>query len=58
MSLLKDRLLSLRTITLRYIARNLILFWKKKWDRELLEVTKASDDILLNLRKNYLNKDF
>ena len=54
MSLLKNRLLPLRTISLRYIARNLELFWKKKWDPELQEITEASDDILLNLRKDYL----
>ena len=58
MSLLKNRLLPLRTITLRYIARNLELFWKKKWDPELLKITKASDDILLNLRKNELKQGF
>ena len=49
---LKYRLLPLRTIALRNIARNLELFWKKKWDPELQDVTEASDDILLNLRKN------
>ena len=53
MPLLINRLLPLRTITLRYVARNLELFWKEKWDPELQEVTEASDDILLNLRKNY-----
>ena len=58
MSLLKNRLLPLRTITLIYIARNLELFWKKKWDPELLKITKASDDILLNLRKNELKQGF
>ena len=35
MPLLKNRLLSLNTIALRYIARNLELFRKKKWDPEL-----------------------
>ena len=54
MPLLKNRLLPLRTIALRYIARNLELFWKKEWDPELQEITEASDDILLNLRKDYL----
>ena len=54
MPLLKKRLLPLRTVALRYIARNLELFWKKKWDPELQEITEASDDILLNLRKDYL----
>ena len=52
MPLLENRLLPLRTIALRYIARNLELFWKKKWDPELQEVTEVSDDILLNLRKD------
>ena len=52
MPLLKNRLLPLCTIALTYIARNLELFWKKKWDPELQEVTEASDDILLNLRKD------
>ena len=55
MPLLKNRLLPLRTISLRYIARNLELFWKKEWDPELQEVTEASDDILLDIRKEYLN---
>ena len=54
MPLLKN-LLPLRTIALRYIARNLELFWKRKWKRELRKITKASDDILLDIRKNYLN---
>ena len=48
-------MLPLRTIALRYIARNLHLFWKEKWNPELLKITRASDDILLNLRENYLN---
>ena len=52
MPLLKNRLLPLRTIVLRYIARNLELFWKEEWDPELQEVTEASDDILLDIRKN------
>ena len=51
MPLLKNRLLSLRTIALRYIARNLKLFWKEEWDPELQKVTEASDDILLDIRK-------
>ena len=55
MPLLKNRPLPLRTIALRNIARNLELFWKEKWDPELQEVTEASDDILLNLRKDYLS---
>ena len=55
MPLLKNRLLLLRTISLRYIARNLELFWKEEWDPELQEVTEASDDILLDIRKKYLN---
>ena len=54
MPLLKN-LLPLRTIALRYIARNLKLFWKKKWKRELRKITEASDDILLDIRKDYLN---
>ena len=54
MPLLKNRLLPLRTITLRYIAKNLELFWKEEWDPELQEVTEASDDILLEIRKDYL----
>ena len=52
MPLLKNRLLPLRTIALRYIARNLELFWKEEWDPELQEVTEASDDILLDIRKD------
>ena len=52
MPLLKIRLLPLRTIALRYIARNLELFWKEEWDPELQEVTEASDDILLDIRKD------
>ena len=52
MPLLKNRLLPLRTITLRYIARNIELYWKEKWDPELQEVTEASDDILLEMRKD------
>ena len=55
MPLLKNRLLPLRTISLRYIARNLELFWKEEWDPELQEVTEASDDILLDIRKEYPN---
>ena len=55
MPLLKNRLLPLRTISLRYIARNLELFWKEEWDPHLQEVTEASDDILLDIRKEYLN---
>ena len=55
MPLLKNRLLPLRTISLRYIARNLELFWNEEWDPELQEVTEASDDILLDIRKEYLN---
>ena len=54
MPLLKN-LLPLRTIALRYIARNLKLLWKKEWNRELRKITKASDAILLNIRKTYLN---
>ena len=53
MPLLKNRMLPLRTITLRYVASNLKLFWKKECDPELQEITEASDDILLNIRKNY-----
>ena len=52
MPLLRNRTLPLRTIALRYVARNLELFWKEEWDPELQEITEASDDILLNLRKN------
>ena len=58
MPLLINRALSLRTITLRYIARNLELFWKEEWDPELQEVTEASDDILLDIRKDYLKQGF
>ena len=54
MPLLKNRLLPLRTITLRYIAKILELFWKEEWDPELQEVTEASDNILLEIRKDYL----
>ena len=53
MPLLRNRMLPLRTITLRYIASNAELFWKEEWDPELQEVTEASDNILFNLRKNY-----
>ena len=53
MPLLRSRVLSLHTLTLRKVARNLNLFWKEEWDPELQKVTEASDDILLNLRKNY-----
>ena len=55
MPLPKNRLLPLRTISLRYIARNLELFWNEEWDPELQEVTEASDDILLDIRKEYPN---
>ena len=54
MPLLKNRLLPLRTIALRYIARNLELFWKEEWKRELRKITEASDDILLDIRKDIL----
>ena len=52
MPLLKNRLLPLRTRALRYLARNLELFFKEEWDPELQELTEASDDILLNIRKD------
>ena len=54
MPLLRKRILPLRTMALRYIARNLNLFWKEEWDPELREVTEASDKILMILRKDYL----
>ena len=54
MPLQKNQLLPLRTIALRYIVKNLELFWKEEWDPELQEVTEASDDILLKIRKDYL----
>ena len=54
MPLLKN-LLPLRTMTLRYVARNLKLFWKEEWKREVRKITKVSDDILLDIRKDYLN---
>ena len=53
MPLLRNRMLPLRTLTLRYIARNVELFWKEEWDLELLQITETSDDILLDLRKRY-----
>ena len=56
MPLLKNRMLPLRIITLRYIAINIELFWKEEWNPELQEITERSDDILLNLRKDYLNQ--
>ena len=33
----------LRTIALRYVARNLEFFWKEEWDPELQEFIEASD---------------
>ena len=53
MPLPRNLMLPLRTLTLRCIAKNVTLFWKKEWDPGLLRATKASDDILLNIRKNY-----
>ena len=51
---LKNRVLSLCTISLRYVARNIEIFWKKEWDPELEKITELSDEILLCLRKNYI----
>ena len=51
---LKNRVLSLCTMSLRCVARNIEIFWKKEWDPELEKITELSDEISLRLRKNYI----
>ena len=46
------QLKTLFTISLRCVARNMKIFWKKEWDPELEKITELSDEILLRLRKN------
>ena len=55
MPLLKNRMLPLSTITQTCVVRNTSRFWKEEWNLELEKITEASDDILMNLRKSYLN---
>ena len=52
MPLLKKRMLSLRAIAQTCVVRNMDTFWKEEWNPELEKITDASDDILMNLRKN------
>ena len=54
MPLLKNRMLSLRTITQTCIVRNMDRFWKEEWNPELEKITEASDVILMNLRKSFI----
>ena len=54
MPLLKNRVLSLRTIARTCVVKNLDKFWKEEWNPELKKITEASDDILINLRKNFI----
>ena len=53
MPLLRNRMLSLRTITQTYVFRNMEKFWKEEWNSELMKITEASDDILMNIRKRH-----
>ena len=54
MPLLKNRMLPLRTITQTCIVRNMDRFWKEEWNPELEKITEASDVILMNLRKSFI----
>ena len=54
MPLRVNKVFSLWTISLRSVARNMELHWKKEWDPELVKITKVSDEILLDLRKNVI----
>ena len=56
MPLLRNRPLTLRTSSVRYIARNIETFWNEEWDAELKKITKLSDAIVFNIRKKY-NKE-
>ena len=54
MPLRVNKVFSLWTISLGSVARNMELHWKKEWDPELVKITKVSDEILLDLRKNVI----
>ena len=53
MPLLRNRPLTLRTSSVRYIARNIETFWNEEWDAGLKKITKLSDAIVFNIRKKY-----